>query len=105
MRIGSLAPVSFVQAGGCLVQSSSVTVCRGSVCLERGRAAGHGWASQVARVVKNAPANAGDTSLIPGSGRSPGVGNDTPLQYSCQENSMDRGAWQATFQGAEKSQT
>jgi len=50
-------------------------------------------------VVKNLPANAGDAgdaSLIPGLGRSPGVGNGNPLQYSCLENSMDRGAWQAT---------
>ena len=49
-------------------------------------------------VVKNPPANAGntgDTSLIPGLGRSQGVGNGNPLQYSCLENSMDRGAWQA----------
>ena len=105
MRIGSLAPVSFVQAGGCLVQSSSVTVCRGSVCLEWGRAAGHGWASQVARVVKNASANAGDTSLIPGSGRSPGEGNGNGLQYSCLENPTDRGAWRATVYGVAKSQT
>ena len=48
-------------------------------------------------VVKNLPANAGnatDVGSIPGSGRSPGVGNDNPLQYSCLENSMDRGAWQ-----------
>ena len=46
-------------------------------------------------VVKNPPANAGDkrdTGLIPGAGRAPGVGNDTPLQYSGLKNSMDRGA-------------
>ena len=50
-------------------------------------------------VVKNPPPNAGDRrdmGLIPGWGRSPGVGNGNPLQYSCLENSMDRGAWQAT---------
>ena len=50
-------------------------------------------------VVKNLPAStkdAGDTSLIPGSGRSPGEGNGKPLQYSCLENPVDRGAWQAT---------
>ena len=41
-------------------------------------------------VVKNPPTNAGDTGLIPGSGRSPGGGNDTPLQYSYLENHMDR---------------
>ena len=43
-------------------------------------------------MVKNLPANAGDLDLIPGSGRSPGVGNSNPLQYSCLENPMDRGA-------------
>ena len=47
-------------------------------------------------VVKNLLANAGDMGLIPGSGRSPGVGNDNSFQYSCLENSMDRGAWWAT---------
>ena len=41
-------------------------------------------------VVKNPPANAGDVGLIPGSGKSPGEGNGSPLQYSCPENSMDR---------------
>ena len=43
-------------------------------------------------VVKNLPANAEDPGSIPGSGRSPGRGNDNPLQYSCLENPMDRGA-------------
>ena len=47
-------------------------------------------------VVKNTPANAGDTGSIPGSGRSLGEGNSNPLQYSCLGNTMDRGAWQAT---------
>ena len=50
-------------------------------------------------VVKNLPANAGDTrdvGSIPGLGRSPGVGNGNLLQYSCLGNPMDRGAWQAT---------
>ena len=59
-------------------------------------------------VVKN-PANAGnarDVDLVPGSGRSPEVGNGNPLQYSCLENSMDRGAWwDALVQGVTKSQT
>ena len=53
-------------------------------------------------VVKYLTANAGDardTSSIPGSGRSPEVGNGNLLQYSCLENSMDRGAWRATVQG------
>ena len=55
-------------------------------------------------MVKNPPANAEDAGLIPGSGRSPGEGNGNPLQYSCLEKSMDRGAWQATV-GLQKSQT
>ena len=53
-------------------------------------------------MVKNRAANAGDakdTGSIPGSGRSPGEGNDNPLQYSCLENPMDGGAWQATVHG------
>ena len=55
--------------------------------------------------VKNSPANAGDTGSIPGLGRSPRVANGNPLQYSCWENSMDRGDWQAIANGVEKSQT
>ena len=59
-------------------------------------------------VVKNLPTNAGDatdTCLIPGSGRSPGGGNGSPLQYSCLENSMDRGTRRATVHGVTKSWT
>ena len=56
-------------------------------------------------VVKNLPAKAGDVSLTPGLGRSPGGGNGNPLQYSCLENSMDRGAWWATVHGSQKSRT
>ena len=47
-------------------------------------------------LVKTLRANAGDKGLIPGSGGSPGEGNDNPLQYSCLENPMDGGAWWAT---------
>ena len=59
-------------------------------------------------VIKNPPANAGDTGdvgSIPGSGRSPGVGNGNSLQYSCLGNSMDREAWWATVHGMAKNQT
>ena len=56
-------------------------------------------------VVKNLPANAGDTSWIPGLGRSPGGGNGNPLQYSSQEDPSDSGAWQAAVHGVAKSQT
>ena len=50
-------------------------------------------------MVKNLFPFAGDMGLIPGLGRSPGVGNGNPLQYPCLENSMDRGAWWATVHG------
>ena len=53
-------------------------------------------------VVKNLHANARDTSLIPGLGRSPGEGNGSPFQYSCLGNPMDRGAWRATVHGVTK---
>ena len=57
-------------------------------------------------MVKNLPANAGDTRAvgsIPESGKCPGVGSGTPLQYSCLENPMDRGAWWAIVHGVAKS--
>ena len=56
-------------------------------------------------MVKNPAANARDVGSIPGSGRSPGGGHGNPLQYSCLENPVDRGAWQAAVHGAAKSQT
>ena len=59
-------------------------------------------------MVKNLPANVGnvrDMGLIPGEGRSPGEGHDNPLQYSCLEDPMDRGAGQAIFHRVAKSQT
>ena len=65
-------------------------------------------ASQVALMVKNPPARAGDprdVGLISGSKRSPRGGNDNPLQYSCLGNTMDREAWQAAVHGVAKSRT
>ena len=59
-------------------------------------------------VVKNLPANTGDirdAASVPGLGRFPGEGLGNPLQYSCLENSMDRGAWWATVHGVAKSWT
>ena len=53
---------------------------------------------------KNPPANSGDSSSSPGSGRSPGEGNGNPFQDSCLENPMDRGTWQAIVHGVAKSQ-
>ena len=53
--------------------------------------------------IKNPPAKAGDLGSIRGSGRSPGGGNGYPIQYSCLENSMDRGAWQTTAHAVAKS--
>ena len=66
------------------------------------------WASQVVLVIKNLPANAGDSrdmSLISGLGKSPEVGNDTPVQYSSLENSISRRAWWAAVYGTSKSRT
>ena len=69
---------------------------------------GQNLGSQVALVVKNPPANAGDvrdTDLIPGSvGKIPGRGHGNPLWYSCLENSMERGAWRMTVRRVAKSQ-
>ena len=59
----------------------------------------------MSQTVKTSACNAGDPGLIPGSGRFPGEGNGNPLQYSCLENSMDGGAWQATVHGATESDT
>ena len=62
--------------------------------------------SHVALVVKNPPANGGDsrdTGSIPALGRSPGEGNGDPLQYSCLGNPVDRGIWQSTVHGVTKS--
>ena len=66
------------------------------------------WASQVVLVVKNLVANSRDIrdmGLIPGLGRPPGGEQGHPLQYSCLENPMDRGAWWATVHRVTKSQT
>ena len=60
----------------------------------------HGFPSGT--VAKNPPASARDEGSIPGSGRSPGEGSGTPLQYSCLGNPMDRGAWWATVHGVAK---
>ena len=77
----------------------SICICKiKTTCIQRG-------ASQVALVVKNLPANDGnkrDAVLIPGWGRSPGAGHGYPRQYSCLENPVDRGAWQATVHKVER---
>ena len=56
-------------------------------------------------MVKNLSTSGGDMGLVPGPGRSPEVGNDNPLQYSCLENSMDRGAWWSTVHEVAESDT
>ena len=62
----------------------------------------HLWASPMAQQVKNLPANAGDTGLIPGLERPSGEGNGNPLQYSCLGNPVGRGTWWATVHGVTK---
>ena len=61
--------------------------------------------SQVALVVKNPPANVGDLGSMSGLGRSSGGAHDSPLQYFCLENPMDRGAWLVTVHRTAKSWT
>ena len=56
-------------------------------------------------MVKNPPANVGDVGSVPGSERSPAEGNGNPLQYSCLENTMDRGTWWAIVHKVAKGQT
>ena len=66
------------------------------------------WSSQVVLLVRNSPANAGDTrdsGFNTALGRPPGEGNGNPLQHSCLGNTMDRGAWWATDRGVPKNQT
>ena len=63
------------------------------------------WSFPGGSEVKTSACSAGDLGSIPGSGRSPGEGNGNPLQYSCLENPMDRGAWWATVHGVAKSRT
>ena len=66
------------------------------------------WTSQVALVLKKPPSNTGDikdAGLTSGSGRSSGAGHGSPLQYSCLDNLMDRGAWWVTVHGVVKSCT
>ena len=104
-----------VRAGRCVNGSrercAGAQLCRGFQAVKRESGFDlkyNAWASQVEPVIKNLPANARDTrdaGSIPELGRSPGVRNGNPFQYSCLENSMDRGAWWATVHGATKSQT
>ena len=62
-------------------------------------------ATLVAQMIKNLPANAGDTGSIPELGRSPRQGNGNLLQYYCLKNSMDRGVWRAIVSGVAKNWT
>ena len=94
-----IRPLAFCQWEGYLLVSG-IPICQVSYNLL--------WVSQVVLVVNNLPANAGDVrdvGSIPGWGRSPGEGNGNPLQYSCLDNPMDRGAWWATVHRVTKSQT
>ena len=72
---------------------------RKSVALESEKHSPFLVATKVTLVVKNPPADATDMNWIPGLGRSPGGGNGNPLQYSCLENPVDRGAWRAAIHG------
>ena len=85
--------------------STKPSTLHGSFSRGRNTLCGVPWGSPGGSISKESACRSGDLSLIPGSGRSPGEENGTPLQYSRLENSMDRGAWWATVLGAAKSQT
>ena len=85
--------IPWISSGSCLTHHSLL-----------GTLIAHCWASHMVLVVKNLPANAGgirDVSSVPGSGRSPGGGHGNPLQYSCLESPLDRGAWRAAVRGVD----
>ena len=84
----------------------SIWVSREALCKEVCLLAVPMLTSHVVPVVKTLPASTGDArdvGLVPGWGRFPGVGNSNPFQYSCLENSMDRGTWRVTVHGLAKS--
>ena len=91
----TLTPFSFSSFLSCMELFPSWRTLHGSSCL------GFPGGSNC----KESTCNAGDMGSIPGSGISPAEGNGYPLQYSCLENPMDRGAWRATVHGVAKSQT
>ena len=73
--------------------------------MEKRLALGVGQGFPDGSVIKNLPTNAGDEGSVPASGKSPGVGKGNPLHFSCLENPMDKGAWQATVHRVTKSRT
>ena len=77
---------------------SSITISLSNVCADQGI-----WSFPGGSDDKESACSAGDLGLIPRLGRSPGEGNDNPLQYSCLGNPMDRGAWPATVHGNRES--
>ena len=90
--------------GCCSVARSCPTLCDPMGCRLPGSSVLHYLPefTPAGSVVEKLPAKAGDPGLIPGSGRSPGERNGTPLQYSCLANPMKRGAWQVTVHGMAK---
>ena len=92
-------------SGFFIVQLSYPYMTTGKTTALTGRIHIYMWDFPGGSVVKNLPANAGNTGTIPGFGRSPGGGNGNPLQYSWLENLMDRGAWGPTVHAVIKSRT
>ena len=90
MRVGAFGKVKEEVGVNSIIRIGFV----GRVCIYEGRPDNSDG--------KESACNTGDPGSIPGSGRPPGEGNGNPLQYSCLENPMDRGAWQATVHGGHK---
>ena len=109
--LGPLTATPWVVLPSCydyIVVHSHFTVSCGERLLNFKANSERNWTLKVEAVVKNPPANAGvarEVSLIPGSGRSLGVGSGNLLWYSCLENSIGRGAWRVAVHGAKKSHT
>ena len=120
----SILPSVTVSSGGLDPSRESPSVCRFTSLMSLSttsprltQAAARGRTSSFCQAVywfigllqwlsgKESAASAGGSSLIPGSGRSPGEGNGNPLQYSCLGNPMGRGAWRAIVRGVSKSRT
>ena len=97
VRLPVLKPISFYLLQAILILDKLLYIICVYVCIY-----GCYWVVQMA---KASACNAGDPGSIPRLGRSPGEGNGNPLQYSCLEDSMDRGAWQATVHAVAKGRT
>ena len=93
----SISPIKFKRSPGFAGEKTKLKMFRSDLKYLKRSTQMYGFPHS--SVSKESACNAGDPGSIPGSGRSPGVGNGNPLQYSCLDNPLDRGAWRATVHG------